>query len=134
MATAPESAAFNPLDVVRLLRAAGGALVKQAALHGELARVEWGEEKARLFKMLGVGLLGFASLMCVMLAIGALVLAFSWDTTLRVPAAIAIVAAYLLGTGIAWSRLRALSAMSTQAFAATREELAADLALFKSKL
>jgi len=119
MATAPESAAFNPLDVARLLRAAGGALFKQAALHGELARVEWGEEKARLFKML---------------AVGALVLAFSWDTTLRVPAAIAIVAVCLLGTGIAWSRLRALSAMSTQAFAATREELAADLALFKSKL
>jgi hypothetical protein len=30
--------------------------------------------------------------------------------------------------------LRALSALSSQAFAATREELAADLALLKSKL
>jgi hypothetical protein len=35
---------------------------------------------------------------------------------------------------IAWRKLHALSEQSAQAFAATREELAADIALFKSKL
>ncbi len=134
MSTTPDSAAFNPLDVIRLLGAAGGALFQQAALHGELARVEWAEEKPRLVKMLVVGLLGFASLLCVLLAIGALLIALSWNTNLRIPVAISLIAAYLLAIGIAWSRLRALSAKSTQAFAATREELAADLALLKSKL
>ncbi len=132
--TPPDSAAFNPLDVVRLLGAAGGTLFRQAALHGDLARIEWAEEKARLSRMLAVGLVGFASFLCAMLAIGALVLALSWDSALRVPAALSLAVIYLLGTGIAWRRLKALSAMSTEAFAATREELAADLAMLKSKL
>lgn len=134
MATTPDAAQFNPLDVVRILRSAGAALFTQATLHGQLARVEWAEEKARLLRMLVVGLLGFASLLCVMLAVGALVLAFSWDTAYRIPAAVALLAAYGLGAGFAWVRIKALSAQSSQAFAATREELAANLALLKSNL
>ena len=130
----PEPAAFNPLDVVRLLGAAGGTLLRQATLHGDLARVEWAEEKARLSRMLAVALCGFASFLCAMLAIGALIIALSWDTTLRVPAALSLTAIYLVGTAIAWRRLKALSALGTEAFAATRDELAADLALLKSKL
>lgn len=132
--TTPDPAAFNPLDVVRLLGAAGGTLFRQATLHGDLARVEWADEKARWSRMLAVALFGFASFLCVMLAIGALVLALSWDTTLRVPAALSLTVIYLLGTAIAWRRLKALSALGTGAFAATREELAADLALLKSRL
>ncbi len=134
MTTLSDSPAINPLDVVRMLRSAGAALFSQAALHGQLARVEWAEEKDRLLKLLLVGLLGFAGLLCVMLFAGALVLAFSWDTAYRIPAAIALIVAYGLGTGFAWSRLQLLSAQGSQAFAATREELAADLSLLKSKL
>ena len=134
MATTPDATQFNPLDAVRILRSAGSALFTQATLHGQLARVEWAEEKARLLRMLVVGLLGFASLLCVMLAVGALVLAFSWDTAYRIPAAVALLAAYGLGAGFAWVRFKALSAQSSQAFAATREELAANLALLKSNL
>lgn len=134
MTANPDSAAFNPMGVVRLLGAAGGTLFKQVALHGDLARVEWAEEKARLSRMLAVALFGFASFLCVMLSIGALVLALSWDTTLRVPAALALTVIYLVGTAIAMHRMKALSALSTETFAATREELAADLALLKSRL
>lgn len=134
MTTTSDSAAINPLDVVRMLRSAGAALFTQAAMHGQLARLDWAEEKARLLQMLIVGLIGFAGLLCVLLFAGALVLAFSWDTSYRVQAAIALVVAYGLVTGFAWSRLKALSALGNQAFAATREELAADLALLKSKL
>ena len=61
----PDSAAINPLDVIRILRSAGGSLFTQVALYGQLARVEWAEEKNRLLKMLVVALLGFASLLCV---------------------------------------------------------------------
>jgi len=134
MTTPTDSAAINPLDVVRMLRSAGAVLFSQAALHGQLARVEWAEEKTRLLQMLVVGLIGFASVLCVMLLVGALVLAFSWDSAYRIQAVIALVVAYGLVAGFAWSRLKALSARSSQAFAATREELAADMALLKSKL
>jgi uncharacterized membrane protein YqjE len=134
MTTTPESTAINPLDAIRLLRSAGAALCNQAALHGQLARVGWAGEKNRLLSMLVAGLLGFASLLCAMLIVAALVLALCWDTVYRVPAAIALIAVYGLGSGFAWHRLGTLSARSGEAFAATREEFAADLALLKSRL
>jgi len=134
MAPAPESAAINPLDVVRLLRSAGSALLTQAGLHGQLARVEWESEKDRIVRMAVAALIAFASLLCTMLVAGALLLAFSWDTTYRVPVAIGLVVTYAACLCLAWYRFKALSARSRDAFAATREELAADLALIKSRL
>lgn len=134
MATATESPSIGPLDVVRLLRSAGAALFTQASLHGQLARVEWEEEKTRLLAVAIAALLCFAGLLCLLLMAGALVLAFSWNTPYRVPVAWGLIAAYGLIVAFAWYRLRTLSARSSQAFAATREELAADLALLKEKL
>jgi uncharacterized membrane protein YqjE len=84
--------------------------------------------------MLLVMLFGFAGTLCVMVFVGVLVLAFSWETAYRIPASIALIAVYALGIAIAWRRLQALSALSGQAFAATREELAADIAMIRSKL
>ena len=84
--------------------------------------------------MLLTSLLGFACLLCSLLFIGALVLALTWDTALRVPSALLLVTIYLTGFGFAWHRLQGLSARSALAFAATREELAADAALLRSKL
>jgi uncharacterized membrane protein YqjE len=134
-ALAPGAAAsINPLNALRLLRSAGGALVAQATLHGELARVEWAQEKRRLLKMLLVTLLGFACLLCVMLSVGALLLAFFWGTAYRIPAAALLIALYGIGTAVAWRRFQALSALSGQSFAATRGELAADMALLRSRL
>jgi uncharacterized membrane protein YqjE len=120
------------MDALRLLLAAGGALFTQAGLHGQLAQLEWAAEKVRLQQMLLTGLLGFASLLSSMIFVGALVMAMSWDTAFRIPAIIAVVAVYGLATGLAWRRLRSLSAQGKQAFAATREEFAADMALLRS--
>jgi len=128
----PDSTAINPLDVIRILLSAGDSVLAQAALHGQLARVEWAEQKDRLLKMLLVTLLGYAGLLCVMLFVGALALAFSWDTEYRIPTVLALIAIYGLGSALAWRRFRALSALSSQAFAATREELAEDLAVLRS--
>jgi len=122
------------LNVVRLLRSAGGALISQATLHGQLARVEWAEEKARLKNMIITALSGFACLLCFMIFFGVLVIAFSWDTPYRIAAVAILTAVYGFAGFMAWRRLDALSALSAQAFAATREEIAADLALIKSKL
>lgn len=125
---------MSPLDAIRMLRSAGGALFTQASLHGQLARVEWAEEKSRLLRMHLVTLLGFACLLCVMLLFGALVLSLSWDTAYRIPALIALIILYGVGIGMAWRRFSALSELGDQSFAATRAELAADLELIRSRL
>lgn len=56
-------------------------------------------------------------------------MAQAWDTAYRIPTIVAVVAAYALATGIAWLRVRRLLARGQAAFAATREEFAADIAL-----
>lgn len=133
MAAAPGSPAIGPLDLMRLLRVAGTSLFAQASLHGQLARVEWAEEKDRWLQMLAVGLLGLACAACALLTIGALVIAFSWHTSYRTAAAISVVAAYALVAVVAWARLRRLAAQGARAFAATREEFAADLAVLQGR-
>jgi len=129
-----DSSSINPLEAIRVLRSAGGALLDQAILHGELARVEWAQEKERLLQMLANALAGYMCLFCTLLFVGALLLAFCWETVYRVPAASALTALYALGTVVSWRRFRALSALSGQSFAATRAELAADMALLRSRL
>jgi uncharacterized membrane protein YqjE len=129
-----DSTAINALGVIRILRSAGGALFDQVALHGQLAQVEWDDEKNRLLKMLVGAVLGLACLLCVMLSVGALVLALCWETVYRAPAATVLVGLYALGTGFMWRRFTDLSALGGHSFAATRVELAADLALLRSKL
>lgn len=106
----------------------------QAALQGQLARVEWAEEKIRLMKMLAFILLGFACVLCFMVFAGVLALVLSWETAYRIQVIIALITVYGIGIGIAWHRLDILSGQGNQAFAATREELAADMALINSKL
>jgi len=130
----PEPTAINALGAIRMLRSASGALLDQLVLYGQLAQVEWGEEKSRLLKMLVGAVLGFAFLLCALLSLGALVLVLCWETPYRIPAASVLAAVYALGTGLAWQRLAALSARSDRGFAATRAELAADLALLRSRL
>lgn len=126
--------ALHPFQLVRLLGSAASALLAQAALHARLAGIEWEEEKQRLLNMLIVLLLGFAFVLCLLLLGGALVVALSWGTAYRAPAIIALVFLYGAGIALAAHRLRALSAAGSQSFAATREELAADIALIGSKL
>ncbi len=116
------------------LRQASKALFSQASLHGQLAQIEWAEEKNRLLKLFVAALCGFACLLCVMLFSGVLVLVLSWKTEYRIPVLILMIAFYGLGAGMAWRHLQYLMTQGDQAFAATREELAADAALFKSKL
>lgn len=134
LAPTRESDGFNPLDAIRLLRTAGGAMFDQAVLHGRLARIEMEEEKHRLTRLLVIVLLGFACLLCVMLFAGGTVLAAAWDTGYRMHVAIGLILLNAVGVVIAWRRFQAWSALSGNVFAASREELAADAALLKSSL
>jgi uncharacterized membrane protein YqjE len=132
--SASNLSAFSPLNIIHILRSTGGTLLAQIALYGRLAEIEWKEQKLRLAQMILFALLGFICLLCVMVFVGVLVLAFSWDTDYRVLAVLLLIAAYCAATGYAWRRFQTLAARSGDAFAATRAELAADIALLKSKL
>ena len=116
------------------LRQAGKALFSQVTLHGQLARIEWAEEKNRLLKIFVAALLGFACLLCIMLFAGVLALLFSWATEYRIPVLILMLVLYGIGAGMAWKHMQYLTAQSDRSFSATRDELAADADLFKSKL
>jgi uncharacterized membrane protein YqjE len=126
------SAGFSPLDAIRILNSAGGALFIQGLLHTELARIEWAEEKRRLLTMLAITLLGFASLLCALVFAGGLVLAATWETPYRIAAVACLVLLYGLGAAVAWRRFRAVSALGGEIFTASLEELAADAALLKT--
>lgn len=128
------TANVKPMDALRILRSASSALFAQAALHGQLAKVEWAQEKNRLLKMLVVILAGFACLLCLMLFGGAFMLAISWETVFRIPVAVALLVCYALGIATACYCFGRLALSGEQAFAATREEIAVDIALIRSKL
>ena len=122
------------MTMISSLRGAGGALLDQAALHAELLRIEWAEEKSRLCRMATALLVGFACLLALLFALGVLLMALYWDTTLRVPAASALIALYALGAVLAWRRFRIHAARGDRSFAASRTELAADLQLLRSQM
>jgi uncharacterized membrane protein YqjE len=128
------SGSVNPLQAMRILQSAGGALFDQLLLHGKLVQIEWALERERLLQMLGTALIGYTFLSCALLFSGALVLACCWDTVYRIPAATALVVVFALGTALSWRRFRALWALGGQNFAGTRAELAADVMLLRSRL
>lgn len=134
MAAASEPSSISPLDVVRVLRSAGPALLTQAGLHGDLIRVEWAAEKERIVRLVAAAFVALIAVLCVLLTAGALVLAFAWDTPYRAWVAAGLVVAYLAVALIAWQRFKVHVARGGDAFAATREEFAADLALIRSRL
>lgn len=125
---------FKPLSALRLLRSAGGALFAQAALHGQLARVEWEEEKIRLMRIAIAALISLVSAICLLLLGSLVVVALSWNTAFQIPVVSAVLALYLLAFFFAMRTLTRQIALGSLSFAATREEIAADLALLKAKL
>lgn len=129
-----EISAVSLLDAKRIFQSAGSTLLSQAALHGELVAVDWSEEKKRLLRMLLTTLLGFACLLCCMLAAGALVMAGFWKTAYRILALVVLVCAYGFGTNLAWRLFEALSALIARSFAATRDELSASMELLRALL
>ena len=132
---APQAAeGLNLFALLRLLRSAGRALFAQAALHGQLVWLEWAEEKQRLLHILLTTLFGFACLLCVMLLGNALVLALSWATPYRIHALLGLLCIHGLAGAIAWRHLHHLLGQGSSSFAATRAEVAADIALIKSTL
>jgi uncharacterized membrane protein YqjE len=128
------SGSIDPFKILRILCNAGGDVFKQAALHGQLAQIEWAEEKNRLFKLGLFAALSFVSFLFVMLFGSLLALALSWDTPYRLHTLLMIMVFYMLLTVVAWRRFKRLSALGSKRFAATREEISLDLKMLKSHL
>jgi uncharacterized membrane protein YqjE len=126
--------AMNPLQLLSVIRSASSALCAQAALHAQLAQVEWKEEKLRLSKMLIFTFMGFACFLCFMLFLGAFLLMLSWDTTFRIPVFLLLVFSYFLALVWAAFKVYALAQQGNNSFAGTRAEIEADLALLKRVL
>lgn len=125
---------FNPLGALRLLRSAGGALFAQAALHSQLARVEWAEEKIRLTRMAIAAVVALVSTICLLLLGSFVVLALSWNTPFQIHVIVGVLVVYLVAILLSIRALMQQIALGALSFAATREEIAADLALLKAKL
>lgn len=125
---------FNPLGALRLLRSAGGALFAQAALHSQLARVEWAEEKIRLTRIAIAAIAALVSTICLLLLGSFVVLALSWNTPFQIHVIVGVLVVYLVAILLSIRALMQQIALGALSFAATREEIAADLALLKAKL
>jgi uncharacterized membrane protein YqjE len=133
-ASVPEAVDISPMDALRRFRSASGALAAQLGLYGQLARVEWAEEKLRLSKLLMTTLVGIAFLVSTCIFVGVLLLALAWQLGYLIPAAMVLIVLYAGGTLLAWRKVRALMALSVHSFAASRAELAADISMIRSKL
>lgn len=125
---------FNPLNVLRLFRSAGAALMAQAALHGKLAGIEWAEEKSRLARLAIAAILAFVSASCFILLSGIVAIALSWNTPYQIAVIAGVLLFYALIVLLAGISLTRQIALGAHSFAATREEIAADLAMLKGKL
>lgn len=125
---------MNALAMGLLLRSAAKALIAQGALHAELVKLEWAEEKSRLFLMLITLLAGTVFMLCTLLSAGTLVLVLSWDTQYRSLAQILLTLCYAGGMLGALIRFNGLVKQGKHAFADSYTELSADLALIREKL
>jgi uncharacterized membrane protein YqjE len=122
------------MKIPGIVRDASGALLDHAALHAELLRVEWAEEKLRLHQLLSAAAVGFAFLLALLIGFGAVLLSLAWDTGLRLPTVAALMVLYALGAAMAWRQYRAQATRGEHSFAASRSEIAADLELLRSHL
>ena len=122
------------MTILGIVRDASGVLLDHAALHAELLRVEWAEEKLRLRRLATAVAVGFAFLLALLFAFGTLLVSLTWDSSLRVPAVAALIALYALGAALAWRQYSAQATRGERSFAASRTEMAADLELLRSHM
>jgi len=110
------------------------ALLAHAALYWQLVSVELQVEKMRLLQMALILLAGFSLLTSLLVALTTSLLLASWDTPYRAVVLLTTLLVYGAGIVLLWLRFSALAVRGDQAFCDTRDELAEDLALLRSRL
>lgn len=110
-----------------------GSLV--AHLHTRLAlfSTELAEEKLRLTALLYSALLALFLIFVTLILALLFVIAASWDTAYRLPAIGGLTLLFLIGAGIAWSRVRAQLQSRPRLFEASLAELYQDRQQLGSK-
>jgi uncharacterized membrane protein YqjE len=122
------------MEIIKRLRSMAKIVLTRLELHGELISVEWAEERQRLQQLLAISLLGFIFLFCALLFVGIFAIALTWTSDYRIHTIAVMLALYTVGFGVCAYRFTCLAARGSATFAATREEVAADLALIRSQL
>lgn len=122
------------MEIIKRLRSMAKIVLIRLELHGQLICVEWAEERQRLKQLLAISLLGFIFLFCALLFVGFFAVALAWASDYRIHTIAVMLALYTLGFGVCVYRFTCLAERSSATFAATREEVAADLALIRSQL
>lgn len=122
------------MDIIQRIRSTTKALFIQLELHGQLARVEWAEEKIHFQHLLFMVLLAFACLLCLLMSVSILVIALTWATDFRIAAITAMIIFYAVSLALCSYRLSRLLARKNGTFSATCEEIAADIALIRNQL
>lgn len=122
------------MNIIKTARLTVKGLLVQLELHSALAKVEWTEEKIRLQNILLIILFGFACFICFLLMTSALFIHLVWHTEYRTAMLIGLSLFYGLAFALSVYRFVNLSAKSTQRFAATKQEIAKDIALIQSQL
>ncbi len=122
------------MEIIKRLRSMAKITLTRLELHGQLISVEWAEERQRLQQLLVISLLGFILLICALLFVGVFAIALSWATDYRIHVIGVMLALYFLGFCLCAYKFSVLIERSSASFAASREEVAADLALIRSRL
>lgn len=122
------------MEIFQRMRLLMKELFIQLELHGRLLKIEWLQEKNRIQQLFCVALLGFAFVLCWLLSLGFFVIAANWSGEYRLLSIALLSTFYLTGLVLCWLRFNTLVAKGAQAFAVSREEFAADIALIRSKL
>lgn len=122
------------MEIIQRLQASAKLVLMQLELHGRLANIEWQQEKKRLQQWALYGVFSIVFVFCALFFAGFVVLALSWATPYRWQAITALVIFYGAGALFCYLRCQYYAAQGASAFAATRAELAADIALIRSQL
>lgn len=122
------------MEIIRRLRASAAIVLMQLELHGRLAGIEWQQEKNRLQQLLIFSLLGVIFLSCCLLGAGLLVITLGWSTEYRLQTMAGVIVFYAIGVVICYFRCKHYAALGAESFAATRAEIAADIALIRNQL
>ena len=122
------------MEIIQRLRASAAIVLVQMELHGRLAGIEWQQEKNRLQQLLIASVLGLVFLSCCLFCAGLLVITLGWSTDYRLHSIVGVLFFYSAGVVLCYLRCKHLAALGATAFAATRAEIAADIALIRSQL
>ncbi len=117
----------------RLLRASSDLFADHTAATFELLVLEWQEERARVLRLLFLTLVATVFVLLLIAFSGLFLLAMVWETPLRIPVAGALLVTFAAGAWLAWRRTGEINLSGSQPFAALREELAKDRALFRTQ-